>query len=199
MADIVNKARQWEIAAFIDDDPVKVGSTFLKCPVWHSDELQKKAKTVHVTGGIVAVGDARTRQKLAQKLTQCGLKLVTIIHPSAVVADGVEIGDGTVVMASAVVNPAARMGKLCVINTGATVDHDCVLGDLVQIAPGAHLGGTVKVGEGTLVGIGASVKQNIAIGKWSVIGVGATVVSDIPDNVVAYGVPATVQRNMGKI
>ena len=36
----------------------------------------------------------------------------------------------------------------------------------------------------------------VTIGAWSIVGVGAAVMKDLPGNVVAYGVPARVQREL---
>jgi acetyltransferase-like isoleucine patch superfamily enzyme len=41
-----------------------------------------------------------------------------------------------------------------------------------------------------MLGVGSVVRDGIVIGEQSVIGAGAVVVSDLPDNVTAYGVPA---------
>jgi UDP-perosamine 4-acetyltransferase len=72
------------------------------------------------------------------------------------------------------------------------VEHDCVIGDHAHIATGAVLASTVKVGELAQIGPGATVRQLISIGKEAVVGAGAAVVQDIPDNVVAAGVPARI-------
>lgn len=56
------------------------------------------------------------------------------------------------------------------------------------MAPCAVLGSCVSLGRGALVGIGAVVKNRVRIGA------GAVVVEDVPDNVVAYGVPAKIKR-----
>jgi acetyltransferase EpsM len=78
------------------------------------------------------------------------------------------------------------------VNTAASVDHHCSIGDAVHIAPGVRLAGNVKIGQGAWVGIGATIIENVRIGDGAVIGAGSVVVEDIPDAVVAYGVPARV-------
>ena len=81
-----------------------------------------------------------------------------------------------------------------IINTCASVDHECVVEEGAHVGPGVRLGGHVRVGKGTWIGIGATVKDRIRIGARAVIGAGAVVLNDIPDGVVAYGVPANVIR-----
>ena len=160
-------------------------------PVLHSAE--------NVDEVIISIGMNAVRRRVADKL-DCKFSSPST-HPSSIISGTATIGEGTVVMANAVVNAEAKIGRHCIINTGATVDHECRIGDFVHIAPGVHLCGQVHVGEGTLVGVGSSVIPCAHIGRWCVIGAGSVVVSDIPDNVVAYGNPCRIiaERNDCKI
>jgi sugar O-acyltransferase (sialic acid O-acetyltransferase NeuD family) len=141
---------------------------------------------------LVGIGDQRTRRALAMLVREKGAILTTAVHPSAVVAPDVRVGDGTVIIAGSVVNPGAKLGEFVVVNTGATVDHDCILGDGVHVCPGAHLAGGVTCGEDTLVGTGAAVIPGLTIGARSVVGAGAVVICDIPGNVTVVGCPARI-------
>lgn len=149
---------------------------------------------IHPRSAVVAVGDNRARLRLCSEMTEGGLELATIVHPAAHVAPSATVGEGTVVLAGAVVSSRARLGRAVIVNTGASIDHDCVLGDGAHLSPGSHLGGWVAVGEGTWLGVGAAVRDRVSVGAWSIVGVGAAVVRDLPDRVVAYGVPARVVR-----
>lgn len=133
----------------------------------------------------IAIGNPQVRKRLSE-----GRKVVTLIHPHAVIARDAVIGEGTVVMAGAVINPNARIGKGCIINTCSSVDHDCVLGDFCHVAVGAHLCGTVKTGECTWIGAGATVSNNIDICGNCTVGVGCVVVKDIDEPGTYVGVPA---------
>lgn len=133
----------------------------------------------------IAIGNPQVRKRLSE-----GRKVVTLIHPHAVIARDAVIGEGTVVMAGAVINPNARIGKGCIINTCSSVDHDCVLGDFCHVAVGAHLCGTVKTGECTWIGAGATVSNNIDICGNCTVGAGCVVVKDIDEPGTYVGVPA---------
>jgi len=52
----------------------------------------------------------------------------------------------------------------------------------------------VHIGAFTAVGLGASVIHEVTIGPHTVIGAGAVVLVEVPDHVVAFGVPARVVR-----
>ena len=155
---------------------------------------------VHCADGlspmIVTIGNCQTRRSVVQSLG--AIDFMSLVHPSAILADSVQIGRGTVIMAGTIVNPYAVIGDHCIINTGASIDHECVIHDFVHIAPHVTLCGAVEVGEGTWVGAGVTVLQGIHIGKDCFIGAGAVVVRDVPDGTLCYGNPARVKKDNSK-
>ncbi len=140
----------------------------------------------------VGIGNAKIRKMFMERLA--GKQIVTLIHPNAVVAEDVVIGNGSVVMAGAVINPGAVIGKGCIVNTCSSVDHDCVIADHVHVSVGAHLCGTVTVGESTWIGAGATVSNNVTICGGCTIGAGAVVEKDIEKIGTYVGVPARLMK-----
>lgn len=139
---------------------------------------------------IPAVGDNRARSDLIEWLIGEQHVLETVIHPAALVATSVEIGQGSFVGAGAIAIADARIGAGAIINTGATVDHDCIVGECAHIAPGVHLCGNVRIGARALVGVGSAVRPGISIGDDVVIGAGTVAVSDIATAGTYVGNPA---------
>lgn len=138
----------------------------------------------------VAVGNPKLREEIMTELSYKGMKMATLIHPSAVLGKNVSVGEGTIIAAGAVINPDSVIGEGVIINTGATVDHDNIIEDFVHISVGAHLAGAVKIGKSTWVGIGAVVSNNISVCGKCMIGAGAVVVKDINEPGTYIGVPA---------
>ena len=93
-------------------------------------------------------------------------------------------------------NPGSKLGKHVIINTCASVGHDCTVQDTVHIDPGVRVGGHSTIGERSWIGIGSALRDHVKIGKNCIIGAGTVVVKDLPDNVVAYGVPAKIIRTI---
>ena len=118
---------------------------------------------------LIAVGNNADRKREAERLSG---PFALLVHPCAMVAQDVDIGDGTIVMAGVVVQPDTSIGRHCILNTNCSVDHDCILGDYVHIAPGAVLCGNVTVGEGALVGAGAVCVPGAVIPPWSLVKAG---------------------------
>lgn len=167
---------------FLDDD-----ESLSRCGKW--PVVGKACEAAAIDNDLfIAIGKAETRKILLERYSD--KHIVSIVHPDAVIAGGVSIGVGTVVMAGTVINPDVRIGKGCIINTSSSVDHDCMLDDFVHVSVGAHLSGTVHVGEYTWIGAGAIISNNIDICARCVIGAGAVVVKDITETGTYVGVPA---------
>ena len=171
---------------FLDDEPQE--SKCLGYPVVGA--VDTYGDYLNEADFFVAIGSAAVRRDITEMLLAAGAALATLVHPRAVVADSVTLGQGTVVMAGAIVNPDSRIGKGCIVNTSASVDHDCRLADYVHVSVGAHLAGTVFVGNATWVGAGAIVKNNVDICGDCMIGAGAVVVRSITESGTNTGVPA---------
>jgi acetyltransferase EpsM len=189
VAEIIRLNGQYELAGFIDDT-ASARDRFLNLTVYQDLETLRAVRGEGEANLIVAIGDCRARIRLATKAAAQGFTLISAIHPRAVVSAEASIGGGTVVAAGAIVNPGCSIGANVIVNTGATVDHDCRIADGVHLSPGVHLGGWVSVGAETWLGIGAVVKDRVAIGAGTVVGAGSVVISDLPDRVMAWGVPA---------
>lgn len=147
---------------------------------------------------ITAVGDNYVRRQFVQKIESLEVQNLvawTLRHPSAIVGQDVEIGEGSCLAPGSVVTTRTKIGKHCILNTNVSVSHDGVIGDFVNINPGAVICGNVSIGEGCYIGAGATVVDKVSIGDWTVIGAGAVVIHDIPDGVTAVGVPARVIKS----
>lgn len=140
----------------------------------------------------VGVGGNPERKKVADEFARRARTIIRLVHPSAVVAAHTDIGEGTCVGPLAVIHVNASVGRHCIVNTAAVVDHECRVGDFAHVSANATLAGGASVGEGSLVGVGASVLPGVRIGAWCQVGAGAVVTKDLPDGVVACGVPARV-------
>ncbi|MBQ6264428.1 MAG: sugar O-acetyltransferase [Clostridia bacterium] len=56
----------------------------------------------------------------------------------------------------------------------------------------------VRIGNNCWIGAGAKIMPGVTIGDNTVIGAGSVVTKDIPSNVLAYGVPCRVAREIGE-
>lgn len=179
------------VAAIVDADSTP--REVLGVPVVGDDAALADLRGQGYSRLFVALGSNRLRQKLGDKARELGFALVNAIHPSAVVSPAARIGEGVAIMAGVAINADSRVGDLAIINTGAVVDHDCDLGLACHIGPAAALAGGVTVGERAFLGVGARAIPGVRIGADTILGAGGVVVRDLPDAVVAIGVPAQIK------
>jgi len=195
VADIVRLCGQFEIAGYLDNlTPQRKGEPFGGAEVLGGEEVLGPLLEAGVRHMTFAFQNNRARLKLAEEVKAKGFELVSVIHPSASVAAGAVIGAGTVVRAQSAIGPQTRIGECCIIGYGAMVSHDCTIADGVHLSSGVNVAGAVSVGQATWVGLGATIIDPRSVGRDCIIGAGAVVTTDIPDGVVAYGVPAKVIR-----
>ncbi|WP_318484218.1 acetyltransferase [Photobacterium leiognathi] len=187
LADIAS-IKNWDVVDFFDDRWPKL----TKIEHW---SVEGNTETLlecldSYDGVIVGIGNNSIRLQKQQQLEQRKAKLVSLIHPSAVISNSVALELGSVVMANAVINPFCKIGKACIVNTASTIDHDCYLADGVHISPGANLAGGIKIGSRSWVGIGANIIQLIEIGDDVIVGAGSTVIHSISSCQKVVGSPA---------
>ncbi len=188
-----------EVVALVDDTP-NMSSPFLDVPIfsgWSEFEPWLRSEEPGTLGFVIAIGNpyGHVRCRLHRLLLGAGLTPVTMVDPTARLCTSASFGSGLQVMPGAIVHSDAHVGLQCLINTRSLVEHDCLLEDGVEIGPGTVLAGRVRVGENSWVCTGATVRPRVEIGRNTIIGAGAVVVSDIPDGVIAVGVPARPMAN----
>jgi len=80
------------------------------------------------------------------------------VHPSAVVAEGVEVCDGVAVGPCAVVGPDCRIGRGttigagCVVGRGVTIGEDCLLHPRVVVEDRCRIGDRCVLNAGVVIG-----------------------------------------------
>lgn len=189
VADALLQMEGAEPVAFLDENPKVIGSEVMGIPVPGGNAAISKIKH---DGIVIALGSNSLRKKIFNELRQTGENLFSVIHPSAIIAPNVKIGDGCMILAGAVINTGAQIKENTIINTNSTIEHHNVIGPHAHIAPGSTLGGEVAIGEEAMVGIGSTVLPRVNIANKTVLGGGSTAIKDLPEGVTAVGVPARV-------
>jgi UDP-perosamine 4-acetyltransferase len=190
----VLKALNRSILCITDSVPEKIDHKIGCISVLGNDEkiLDYSADSVALVNGIGSVSSNEKRKAIFVKFKNYGYSFANVIHPSAIIMNEVQLGEGVQIMAGVIVQPGCVIGDNCIINTGATLDHDCIIGEHVHVAPGAILSGGVHVGAMTHIGTSATIIQGVEIGLSAVVGAETVVIADIPSGVKAVGVPARI-------
>lgn len=180
---LFRSGRQRSEIILLDQAEVRIGTMILGIPVERYEPARVAGRSFHV-----CIGDNAIRRRFFDELS---VELpLTVIHPSANLAEQSHIELGSFVAAQAVIGPDAIIGRGSIVNHGAVVDHDVAIDGFCHVAPGATLGGAVRLGSQVLVGAGANVLPGATIGANTVIGAGSVVLNSLPPDVIYAGVPA---------
>jgi sugar O-acyltransferase (sialic acid O-acetyltransferase NeuD family) len=146
---------------------------------------------------VVALGDNFLRGSTVSQLQiqNPGYRFPSLVHPSATVSHGAQLGDGVLVFPGARVGACTEIGNFVVLNTNASVDHDSKVEDFASLAPGAVTGGNVFVGERSAILISASVSHGVKIGRDTLIAANSFLKQDTGNLEVWMGTPAKLHRN----
>ncbi len=177
----------------LDDDETRWGEEYDGVTILGSTSLLSEHPRA-AEACAIGIGRNSVRARFFELARQYGYRLPPLIHPSAVVAADVSLPAGIQLLANSVVNPGTTLGENVILNTGAQADHDNRIASHVHLHPAAILAGGVRIGEFTYIGTNAAVNPYLSIGARSMIGSGSMVIKDIPDGVMAFGVPARVIR-----
>lgn len=150
--------------------------------------------SLDATAYVLAVEWPADRRALFERVAGSGLEPATLIHPTATVGAGVELGAGTVVFAGAHVSPMVHVGVHGSLSNLSVVGYGATLGDFVSVMPAGVVSGDTILGDGCTIGTNATVIEGVKVGDSVILGAGAVAVAYIPPGVTAIGVPATWKK-----
>ncbi|WP_183906780.1 NeuD/PglB/VioB family sugar acetyltransferase [Rufibacter immobilis] len=137
---------------------------------------------------VVAVGDPAARRKLVEELP-ASTTFGRVVHPSAVLSQWVDIGEGCIITAGTVLTCNIKIGKHAHLNLHTTIGHDFVAGDFFTTAPAANVSGNCTFGDGVYLGTNVSVREKVTLASGVIIGMGGVVLKDIQEAGVYIGNP----------
>ena len=143
--------------------------------------------------GVIRVPTKKTVYDSFHKSHQISEKdYFTFFHPSSIISIQSEIGSGVSIGPGSIVAPYVTIGNLVTINRKVSIGHHTSIDKFSTLNPGCNIAGGSQIGSHTTIGMGSNIFDGVNIGSNTIIGAGSTVTKNIPDNVIAYGVPARI-------
>lgn len=140
----------------------------------------------------ISVGNNDIRAELFYRIKQCGGKVVTLIHPTAVVSKYSNIEKGVHIYANSIVDPDTIIGENSIVSSKSSVLHGCCIGRHCFLAPDVVLGANTTVEDYAFIGLNATIISNKVnlIDKHAVVGASAVVTKPVGKNQLVVGMPA---------
>jgi len=181
----------YEVVAFtVDRDYVKDG-TFCGLPVVPFEEIQTfyPPQNYKMLVAIFANGMNMLRAKKCDQAKEKGYTLISYIHPQAIVAPGLVIGDNCFISEGVICRPFSSIGNDVILMPGATIGHDTVIKDHCFIGNRAVVMGVVTIEPFCFIGPNATIMEAVTIAAECLIGGGVVIQENTKEKEV-YKAPA---------
>lgn len=174
------------VKGFIDDNPenFKINAVKYKFDepyLGTSDSCEFNNENKFVFG----FANIKSRLNFLDKDIAKKISFITIIHPTALVADTAIIGDGNIIYPNCVIGPNATIGNNNIFTSYSFISHDCHVGDNNFFST-SGLSGNVTVGDNNFFGIRVTVIPEVTIGSNNLIQAGMTIDKNVSDDETVF-------------
>lgn len=128
--------------------------------------------------GIAYAKMGQIREKVFMQCKEMGYNFASYIHPSAIIAGDVRMGEGNIILESTLVQPFVQIGNCNLIWYGVKIAHNDVIGDFNTLAGNTSLSGEVVIGNHCFLGNSCIVRDSVKIMDYTLVGAGAYVAKD---------------------
>lgn len=179
---------QWNIKGFIDDNIRALDQYDCDYNIIDSIESYDIKENDRFA---LAIALPKVKKTVVEILKARGAKFISIIHPSAIVGEFCEIGEGVIVTPNAKISPNVKVGNFVTL-LGSGFGHDALVGDYCTITGNCSINGHVQLGEGVFIGSNSCIAPGKKVGAWSVVAMGSMVFRNVKSNTKVMGNPAKI-------
>ncbi|NBB79072.1 MAG: hypothetical protein GVY36_06440 [Verrucomicrobia bacterium] len=177
----------WVIAGFLDDNPRALEGFNYEVPVLGPiNDHQPTANELFLCG----IGAPAVKRAACQPLIDRGGVFLTLVHPSVIMGQNIQLGQGVVLCPGVVLTCNIRVGDLALINCLSSAGHDALIGNWATISAHCDMTGQTELGEMAIMGSGARILPGKTVGPRALVGAGSVVLGNVPADSKVFGNPA---------
>ncbi len=182
---------EYKIKGFLDDWPDAINSFGNYPPVIGTvDNYEVEPNDVFVC----SFGSVKSKKEAVQKiLNNCG-EFINLIHPTAYIGKGAEIGSGCIIFQNAGIGDHTKIGNFVLIQATTYIGHDAIVGDYSRVDCHAVCVGGVIVEEEVTIHTSAVISHKVVVGKGATVGALSFVIRKVKENTTVYGNPAVLLK-----
>jgi sugar O-acyltransferase (sialic acid O-acetyltransferase NeuD family) len=184
----------YEVVAFTVDRSYITEATFCGLPVLPFEDIE----TVYPPGdykmlvAIYANGMNKIRAEKYEQAKAKGYTLISYVHPRAIVASDLVLGDNCYISEGVICRPYLTIGNDVVVMPGANIGHDTVIKDHCFIGNHAVVMGAGVMEPFCFIGPNATILEAVTIGRECLIGGGVVIQENTPEKGVYKATPPTL-------
>jgi len=185
--DAIEAGAPWRVKGFLDDRPNALADFHCAVRIIGAfEDYYPQPDDVFVC----AIGDPFVRKRYVGEALRKGCRFVSVVHPTAVLGQNIELGVGVVVAPFVALTAQMEVGSFAHIGCMSTCSHHNRIGDWCQISGHCALAGGVVLEEGVFVGCGVTFVPGCRIGAWAYVGAGSVVLRRVRARTKVFGNPA---------
>ncbi len=188
--DINKENPTWNVLGFIDDNLNTLDDKKSKYKIigkiydWNIEKNQCFA---------LGIASPVIKEKVTKLLMDRGAEFVSVIHPSARIAESATYGIGLVAYPNSGIGPDAYVGDFVTL-LSSKIGHDACVGDYTTISSHCGVNGGVILGKRVFLGSHVAIVPNKRIGDDVYVGLGSVVINDVENGIKVFGNPARRAR-----
>jgi sugar O-acyltransferase (sialic acid O-acetyltransferase NeuD family) len=142
---------------------------------------------------VFAIGNIEAKKHSVERMKARGIKCVTLIHPTAVVASSALIGEGVILCPFVLVSDHVVLGDFVMMNFYSSCGHDTKVGKYGMFSPYATANGFVNMEDEVFLGSHATITGYRKVGAGAKISANSVAMHDVPAGGFVFGVPGKIK------
>jgi sugar O-acyltransferase (sialic acid O-acetyltransferase NeuD family) len=178
--EIIKKDPKKVVAGIVDDNPSLTDKEINGVKIWGPVKMLDGMKDKFDYLVVAVAGKVEDRKRLFLEAKEKGYKFINVIHPSALIEDNVEIGQGNIIYALSRIGPFSVVGDNNLISAFTDIEHHNYLGSHNTFGPHCSTSGGVTIKDGCKFGAGIFVENDIVIGDDVKVASGSVIINNVP-------------------
>jgi sugar O-acyltransferase (sialic acid O-acetyltransferase NeuD family) len=143
---------------------------------------------------IVAIGQVQPKKCIVDYLRRSGANFFNFIHPSALIGERVNIGNGNIICPGCIFTTDISIGDHNLFNMYSTIGHDVIIGSNNIFSAHNDITGHVTIGNDNFFGSRVSVLPGKAVGDNNKVSAGSVLFRSIKNDLLVMGNPAKTYK-----
>jgi sugar O-acyltransferase (sialic acid O-acetyltransferase NeuD family) len=174
---------------FLDDTEELTGKQISGVPILGTVE---SLPLIQHDSVILGIGDNKKRKELFIKLSSRGENIVSVIHPTAVIAHNVHLGKGCYIGPNVIIGVETLIEDNVILSGGSIISHHAKIESHTHVGPGVKILRNATINAGAFIGAGAILLPDSSLGPDSSLMAGSILSGKIGGAILAGGSPARV-------